>query len=96
MSVEFARFTPDELDHVARIVRRWQDLFLRPPAAYEIHMDLAAVHAHTPLDLPGLAEASPLDFSHDLSGIVRHLNRETGELEDSFLPRFALREGAAR
>lgn len=53
-------------------------------------MDITACHANgCPLKLPELLEASDEDFSHDIFGIRRHINRETGELEDCFLPRFA-------
>jgi len=60
--------------------------------ALAVHMDLAACHANgCPLDLKGLLAASDGDFSHDLYGIVRHINRDNAQLEDCFMPRFALR-----
>lgn len=53
-------------------------------------MDLTATHANgTPLDLEGLLAADSFNFSHDILGIHRHINRETGKLEDCFRPRFA-------
>jgi hypothetical protein len=53
-------------------------------------MDLTACHANgCPLKLEELLAAEPFDFSHDVFGIRRHLNRETGELGGCFLPRFA-------
>lgn len=56
-------------------------------------MDLTAVHANgCPLDLSGLAQADEFDFSHDILGIRRHLNRRTGKLEDCFVPRYAKSE----
>jgi len=39
--------------------------------------------------LKGLLQAENFDFLHDVIGIVNHLNRETGELEDYFVPRYA-------
>ena len=51
-------------------------------------MDLECVHETSPLRLTELLEADPLEFGHDISGIMRCLNRETRELEDFFLPRF--------
>lgn len=56
--------------------------------AQSIEMDLSAVHANdTPIDFKKLLDASTEDFVHDLAGIYRHLNRNTGKLEDHFLPR---------
>ena len=51
-------------------------------------MDLQAAHTHgNPLDLDKLMEFETFDFWHDVNGINRHLNRETGELENCFSPR---------
>ena len=53
-------------------------------------MDLTATHRNgCPLKLKKLLEAKPFDFSHDIYGIMRHLDRETGQLGDCFLPRYA-------
>ncbi len=61
-----------------------------PCTLLELDMDLTACHANgTPLKLLELATASDGDFGHDVFGIHRHLNRETGEIENCFLPRYA-------
>ena len=53
-------------------------------------MDLTACHLNgCPLDLDRLLGASEADFAHDIAGIVRHLDRETGQLGDCFVPRCA-------
>lgn len=55
-----------------------------------IHMDLTACHANgCPLDLKRLLAADDFNFSHDVLGIERHMCRDTGQLKDHFLPRFA-------
>ena len=41
------------------------------------------------LDLQKLLDAPDGDFGHDVFGIRRHINRQTGELENCFLPRCA-------
>lgn len=52
-------------------------------------MDLTACHANgMRLDLRGLLGAAPGDFGHDVFGIRRHINRETGKLQDCFVPRY--------
>lgn len=59
-----------------------------------IYMDLIACHnGGCPLDFAAMAEFE--DFSqvgHDIAGISRHLDRETGKLKGFFHPRFALEE----
>lgn len=55
-------------------------------------MDVEFVHINTPLDLNGLLEADDENFAHDISGIRRHLNRDTGELRDCFCPRYTLNQ----
>ena len=53
-------------------------------------MDLTACHANgCPMDFKRLLDADDFNFTHDVGGITRHLNRETGQLEDCFLPRFS-------
>lgn len=55
-------------------------------------MDLEACFhtAGVPLDLQKLLDAGDGNFGHDVFGIRRHMNRETGKLEGAFLPRCAL------
>lgn len=56
-----------------------------------IRMDLLAVHNNCcPLDFVKLLKGRDEDFAHDIAGIGRHLNRETGKLEDCFIPRCAM------
>jgi hypothetical protein len=54
-------------------------------------MDLEACHCNgCPLDLTGLLEAAgDADLVHDVAGISRHLNRQTGVLVNHFHPRYA-------
>lgn len=61
----------------------------------DVMMDLLAVNANgTPLRLEALRDADAFNFAHDILGIRRHLNRETGALENGFTPRFARRVAA--
>ena len=54
----------------------------------DIRMDITAVHANgCPLRLDDLLAAKEFDFVHDVAGIRRHLNRDTGQLGNCFLPR---------
>ena len=53
-----------------------------------IAMDIDCVHARHPLRIEELLAADDANFTHDVFGIMKHLNRETGELENFFVPRF--------
>jgi len=56
-----------------------------------ICMDLTACHANgCPLDLDGLLSATPSDLIHDVAGISARINHTTGQMEDCFVPRYAL------
>jgi len=55
----------------------------------DLLMDLQVAHNTCPLDIAGLVNAKDPDFLHDVYGIINNLNRETGELENCFRPRFA-------
>jgi len=54
----------------------------------DVVMDLQCVHTYLKLDLEELWLASPFNFAHDVGGIRRNLNRETGRLDNNFRPRF--------
>ena len=61
-----------------------------PDDRLSLVMDLTATHANgCPMDFDRLLEADDFNFSHDVFGIMRHIDRATGELGDHFLPRFA-------
>jgi len=61
-----------------------------PFTKLDIAMDVTAVHRNgCRLRLEALRDADDFNFAHDILGIRRHLDRETGKLGDFFLPRFA-------
>ena len=61
-----------------------------PADKLDFLMDVTAAHCNgCPLDLDRLLAGPDSDFTDDVFGIRRHLNRESGELEDCFLPRYA-------
>jgi len=56
-----------------------------------VDMDLTACHCSgCPLDLQKLLAFPPSDFAHDIFGIYRHINVETGALRECFTPRCAV------
>lgn len=58
----------------------------------DILMDISSVHMSggNKLRLEELLAADDLNFIHDVAGINRHLDRETGKLMNCFSPRFSL------
>lgn len=53
-------------------------------------MDIEATHSNgCKLKLDELISADLGDLLHDVTGIYNHIDRNTGELQDCFLPRFA-------
>jgi hypothetical protein len=90
--VDFATLTDEERVVVGKIIERaqamWRGFGLRPPSKLNLTMDICAVHARMPLRLAEWLEADDFNFSHDIGGIVKHMNRQTGELEGFFVPRF--------
>lgn len=53
-------------------------------------MDIQATHANgCQLDLQKFLDSPKYDFTHDLFGIHRHINRKNGTLGGCFLPRCA-------
>lgn len=93
VTVEFARFSSKE-DRIvrkiaARAVGKYQNIGA-PRTALDVRMDISAVHYHTPLRLADLLAADDFNFFHDIDGINRHIDRETGLLRQHFRPRFAM------
>jgi hypothetical protein len=78
---------------VAMIVRRAMASKLNlhvPGDADDLEMDLLATHANgCPLDFEKLLAFNEFNFAHDVVGIQRHLDRDTGELLHCFVPRCA-------
>lgn len=81
-----------EMDLILDIAKRADAMFgqLNRPIIYWA-MDVENVHTNgTPLRLHELLAADKVNFAHDLGGIYQHLNRKTKQLENCFLPRFAI------
>jgi hypothetical protein len=78
-----------ELQAIDRIAQRALRFF-PDREAEDIKLDLtAAILGGCPMHLDQLEIASDSDFVHDIAGIARHLDRQTFELKDCFLPRYA-------
>ena len=86
-----------DLNAIEEILQRYERAVFLGRERMGLMMDLIACHnGPCKLDLAFLAAASDLDFFHDVGGIYRHFNRETGALDDAFWPRTAAKETAAK
>jgi len=90
--------TKDENNLIAAIATRFGDFAKQYGIQQnwlDTRMDLEACHCNgCPLDLPRMATARPQDLIHDVMGINANINRDTGKLENCFVPRFAkIRKG---
>lgn len=75
-----------------KIATRYRKLVWRhgaePRSRVEIQMDLIATHANgCPMNFHRLWQADDFNLIHDVGGIERHLDRDTGKLLNCFLPR---------
>jgi hypothetical protein len=82
---------------LARVIaRRARELYLAHKVdrdLTDIIMDLTATSANgCPMDFERLAVADNFNLMHDVGGIARHLDRETGKLGNHFSPRFRQRK----
>lgn len=90
----FEVLTEEEISKIESIV---DSIIIDPKYQQEMEMDLCAVHAVHGLSLDSMAEASKAgsapsmaySLMHDLEGIRKYLDRDTGQFKDHFLPRFS-------
>lgn len=91
--------TPHEGRVMRQIASRARNLELKydgqPRKLVDWEMDIAATHANgCRLNLDALLAADDFNFAHDVFGICRHLDRDTGQLGGCFRPRLAARDEA--
>lgn len=77
---------------IVKIVQRAEKMDIAGRDIMACDMDVTACHCNgNKLDLAALLQADDFNFAHDVCGIRRHIDRETGELEDCFVPRFSVK-----
>lgn len=85
--------TTDEFKTISKIADRASKPAVALGRSYplmDVEMDVTATHANgCPLDLDRLLAFPDFDFAHDVFGIRRHIDRNTGKLGDCFVPRCA-------
>jgi len=87
MTIKFGTITRYEVDTIHKIADRALQFGKRSKMDWA--MDITACHCNgNPLRLDELLASDDFNFTHDVLGISRHLNRDTGKLSD-FSPRFS-------
>lgn len=78
---------------ISEIGNRALDLYADhdiPDDKMTVVTDIDRAHQDIPLNLLALRDCDDLTFAHDIDGIRRHMNRQTGKLENCFVPSTAL------
>ncbi len=84
------KVSKEEWALIVGIADRFESLSMDASDRTSLLMDIEACHCNgCPLDLRALLDADGFDLVHDVAGIRRHINRETGKLGDCFWPRYA-------
>jgi len=85
--------TAEDIVVIVKIAKRVSEMATSMGGKYpilEANMDVSATHLNgCSLKLEELLAADDFNFGHDVFGIRQNINRETGKLENCFLPRFA-------
>lgn len=79
----------DEKILIINIAKRADEAGLMLGDRISMILDLEAVHDEIGLKLQELLDADYMNFSHDIIGIQKHIDRKTKTLKDCFLPRYA-------
>lgn len=89
--IDWSKNTMSKKDYEAidKIADRAQSLAGVYVDRMTLAMDLEVCNMTCPIDLDALLAFDEFNLAHDVFGITNHLNRETGELEDCFVPRCA-------
>lgn len=84
------KISKEDASLIDAIVARAEALLPKFESRRVLLMDITAVHLNgCPLQLRELLGADTFNFSHDVTGISNHIDRNTGKLLDCFRPRFA-------
>lgn len=79
----------ERFEKIVAIAKRAEEMNLLLFDRMSLLMDLECVDNEFNLRLDDLLNADNFNFSHDIVGIQNNLNRQTKEMENFFLPRFA-------
>lgn len=88
--IDWSKSNLDEMELFSKIAKRAIKL-IGKGSVQSFAMNLQAVHTHgCKLKLEELLKSRDSDILHDVFGIDKHIDRDTGKLCDCFWPRFAV------
>ena len=91
--IDWNKLEKIDSDLIDKIVVRVKNMKIfgikeNPDFFLNLTMDLAAAHIACPLNLEKLLKADNFNFLHDIEGIRRYIDRNTGKMKKCFLPRY--------
>ena len=94
-NIKWDAVSKETIGYVREILRRAEELELGPAKNDRpgLCMDLEAASVVLDTSYERLLEAAAGDFCHDVLGIYEHFNRDTGEMDNGFAPRFLQASG---
>ena len=82
--------TPADYQSILKLTERFVALCashkIGVMSSMSVGLDLCIVNARTPLNFDAMLLTSDEDFSYDMVGIARNVDRLTGELQNGFKP----------
>ncbi len=91
-TIDWSRLTKEDAEIIRMIAKR--AVASASANLMDAEMDIAACHiSGCPLHLADLLKADEVNFAHDVAGIRRYIDRQTGKLGDCFFPQFAAKGG---
>lgn len=79
----------ERFELIVKIAKRADEKGLMGKDRFTLITDLEYADKQFNLRLDELLHADGFNFAHDIVGIQNHINRETGEIENIFLPRYS-------
>jgi len=87
--IDWSKGTKEDVLKTVAIIKRASRL-LKGVDTMSMQMSLQACHTHgCEIKLDELLQADDGNLLHDVCGIDNNINKETGELENCFVPRYA-------
>jgi len=89
--IDWSKASIEDYELAKKIVKRAINIRgFGPVDGTSLQMDIVATHiSGCKLKLQELLDAALFDFAHDICGIMHHIDRTTGKLQNCFVPRYA-------
>lgn len=78
---------------ILRVKERAEEMGIVQGSIQTLAIDLLNAEKTYNMNWEGLADADDVNFSHDVTGIQQHIDRNTSTFDEYFVPRFALPYG---